>query len=289
MPSSTDQDKTGSALNAQRFRMLEDIARELAGEVVFPTSFDVAVKLRRMLQDPDYTLEQIGRLISGEPLIAVRLLRMANSALYNQDGTEIRDLQHAIARLGQNVVRSTALAIAMQQLLRSRDLAEFSDLSAMLWRHALKSACAAQVIAARMTRTSPDEAFLAGLVHDLGAFYMLYRAAQYDELRLRPETVKYLIIQWHESIGHTLLLALGLPEDIAEAARDHDQPRDMPLAPRNLGDIVHIANLLAGGTAEWLEADLDKAACVMQGLAPCYLELQQEIETRTEALRATFT
>ena len=63
-------------------------------------------------------------------------------------------------------------------------------------------------------RINPDQAFLAGLVHDLGAFYMLYRAAQYEELRMRPDTVKYLMLQWHEGIGVSLLNALGLPEEI---------------------------------------------------------------------------
>lgn len=48
----------------------------------------------------------------------------------------------------------------------------------------------------------------AGLVHDMGAFYMLYRAVQYEDLRQRPETVKYLIAQWHESLGVSLLGAL---------------------------------------------------------------------------------
>ena len=64
------------------------------------------------------------------------------------------------------------------------------------------------------TGSTRSRSVLAGLVHDLGAFYMLYRSAQYEELRLRPDTVKYLILQWHESIGVSLLDALGVPEEI---------------------------------------------------------------------------
>lgn len=289
MDSPTDQDKTGRALNAQRFQMLEDIARELSGEVVFPTYFDAAIRLRQVLQDPKQSLDGIAKALAVEPLISTKLLHLANSVLYNPGGSEVRSLPAAVARLGINTVRSTALAIAMNQLLRSKDLADFTDLTRSLWEHSLRSASAAHVIARRLSRINPDEAMLAGLVHDLGAFYMLYRATQYPELRARPDTIRYLIMQWHESIGHTLLLALGLPEDIAEAVREHDQPRQAPpAAARNLGDIVYVANLIAGGAHEWLHQDTEKGSIERQTLDPAYLALQDEIAERTAETLAAF-
>lgn len=286
VPNLPDQDKTGNALASQRFRMLEDIARELSGELIFPTCFDVAIQLRKALQDPNRPLDRITDIVGIEPLVSAKLLRLANSALYNPAGNEVRNLQGAISRLGLDIVRSTALAIAMSQLLRSRDMADFTDTTRYLWEHSLHSASAAYVIARRLTRLNPEEAMLAGLVHDLGAFYMLYRAMQYDELRVRPDTVKYLIIQWHESIGYTLLSALGLPEDIVEAVREHDQPRPLPAVPRNLGDVVYVSNLMAGGAAEWLYQDTDKTD--PQPLAAPYLALRDEIAARTAEMRAAF-
>lgn len=289
MDAPTDQDKTGSALNAQRFQMLEDIARELSGEVVFPTCFDVSIRLRKVLQDPNQSLEGIASVISVEPLISSKLLHLANSVLYNPGGNEVRSLQAAVSRLGLDAVRATAMAIAMNQLLRSRDLADFTDITRGLWEHSLRSACAAQVVARRLTRLKPDEAMLAGLVHDLGAFYMLYRATQYEELRSRPATVRYLIIQWHESIGHSLLLALGLPEDIADAVREHDQPRmSPPPVPRNMSDVVYVSNLLAGGMHEWMHQDIEAGTAARQTLDPAYLALQDEIAERTAEMLAAF-
>jgi HD-like signal output (HDOD) protein len=173
--------------------------------------------------------------------------------------------------------------------LRSREMVDFADIAHDLWEHSLRTASAAHVVARRLTRFQPDEAMLAGLVHDLGAFYMLYRATQYEELRSRPATVRHLIIQWHESIGHSLLLALGLPEDIAEAVREHDQPRVSPPAvPRNLGDIVYVANLLAGGTHEWVLQDHNTGEAARQTLAAAYLELQDEIAERAKEMFAAF-
>ena len=98
----------------------------------------------------------------------------ANSVLYSPDGTPARDLQAAISRLGVKLVRTTALAIAMSQLMRSKEMAIFNDFTQALWVHTLKTAAAARILARTQTRINPDEALLAGLVHDLGAFYMLY-------------------------------------------------------------------------------------------------------------------
>lgn len=238
-------DKHGSALNAQRFQMLEDIAKELSGNVVFPTCFDVLVQLRKTLQDPNYTLDQVASLIALEPLISSKLLRLANSTAYNPNGERIRDLKSAINRIGLTVVRSTATGIAMNQLMQMKHLAGFEKMTRQLWEHSVYAASAARIIALRLTKLNSDEAMLAGLVHDLGAFYMIYRAAQYEELRVRPDTVMHLVIQWHESIGHTLLAALGLPEDIVDAVCDHDQPRLLPNPPRTLQDVVYAANKIS--------------------------------------------
>jgi HD-like signal output (HDOD) protein len=77
---------------------------------------------------------------------------------------------------------------------------------------------------------------------------------QYAELRERPDTVRHLIAQWHESIGESLLHALQLPEHIVASVRDHDQPREPMLdTPRNLSELVYAANAMAGGSIEWTD------------------------------------
>lgn len=283
-----DEDKSGQALKEQRFQMLADIAEELRGDVVFPTCFDVAVRLRQALADEDAPLDRIIALISADPLIPVRLLRVANSAAYNPSGQLVRDLKSAVTRLGLKTVRNVALATAMKQLLRSRDMAEFKELADTLWKHSLEAASAAHVIAAKLTRLNPDEAMLAGLIHDLGAFYMLYRATQYSELRARPGTVRYLVAQWHESIGVTLVEALKAPPEIVEAIRDHDQPRPVPDEPRTLADVVFVSNLLAGGGVEWLLQEGDEHVAPALPPDSPYLALAEEIEAHAQQMRETF-
>jgi HD-like signal output (HDOD) protein len=283
-----NDDKTGAALNAQRFQMLEDIAQELSDEVVFPTAFDVVTRLRKALQNPDLPLPRIAEIVEMEPLISGRLIGLANSVAFRRRGMEVRSVKVAVTRLGINLVRSTAMGISMNQLLRAKDLLPFRDIAQRLWQHSLQTAAAADVIAQRMTNIAPDEALLAGLVHDLGAFYMLYRASQYEELRNRPDTVRYLITEWHESIGHSLLIALGMPHAIADAMRDHDRPRSIPRPPRNLADVVYVANVLAGGKFEWLSRDSDAAAAETVELPIEFVDMKGDIETREKEMRAIF-
>lgn len=282
------QDKIGDALKAQRFQMLEDIAKELQGEVVFPTYFDAVLRLRKVLQDPNQSIGDIASAVSIEPLISAKLLNLANSVAFNPQGREVTEMKSAITRLGLNAVRSTAMAIVMSQLLRAKGMADYAALTHSLWEHSIKTASAAKVIAKNLTKFNADEAFLAGLIHDLGAFYMLYRATQYDELRSRPDSVKYLIIQWHESIGVSLLGALGIPEEIVEATVDHDQLRTCPPAVRTLSDVIYIANMLAGGHFEWLLQDQQDEPADLTALNEKYGYLMPEIDLIFNEMKACF-
>lgn len=283
-----DRDKKGDALKAQRFNMLEDIAKELSGEVVFPTYFDAVLRLRKILQDPEQSIAEIARAVSVEPLISAKLLHLANSVAFNPEGREVVDLKSAIMRLGLNAVRTAALSIVMTQLLRARGMADYAELTHGLWEHSIKTSAAARIIARTVPRLNADEAMLAGLIHDLGAFYMLYRATQYDELRHRPDSIKYLIIQWHESIGVSLLNALGIPEEIVEATIDHDRLRPPPSPIRNLQDTIYVANMLAGGHFEWLMQDQPDSAGHLAALEEKYGHLMPEIEAMTSEMRSAF-
>ena len=282
-------DKVGEALNSQRFQMLTDIARDLAGDVVFPTCFDTAVQLRQELQNADVPIARIARLVSVEPLIAAKLLHLANSVHYNPSGAPVRGLPEAVTRLGVSLVRTTALAVAMNQLMRSREMAVFSELTHDLWEHSIKTAAAARILARTRTRINPDEAMLAGLVHDLGAFYMLYRAMQYPELRARPESMRYLIVQWHESIGVTLLNALGLPIEIVEATIDHDQPRPVPTTLRTLADVVYVANLLTSQNFDWLYPESATVSNEITLAVAAYSEILPQVDADAREMMAVFS
>ena len=274
-------DLKGEALKNERFHMLEDIAQDLSeGDIVFPVCFELHRRIRQLLEDENLTLEKLARQIALEPLIDAKLLRLANSAAYRKSGPMVVDAKTAIICLGLRMVRNVALAVTMNQMRRMSAIAGFEELAAHLWSHSLRTACAAEVIARRKTHINPDEAMLAGLVHDIGAFYMLYRATQYEDLCCRPDTLRHLIVRWHESIGESVLFALDMPEEIIEAIRDHDQPREIFGPIRKFCDVIYIANALAGGLFEWQFRDENEDAFDMQCLIDQYRDLEDEIRQR---------
>ncbi len=281
-------DKIDGDLLRSAFRIVDGLAQELVGEVIFPTCFETALRLRKELKDPNLSIAGIARAVSVEPLVATRLTRLASSAMYAIDGRPVRDLASAINRLGTNLVRATALSITMGQILQAKEMLAFSLFARKLWDHSVRSAAAARVLAYTYTRIDPEEAFLAGLVHDLGAFYMLYRLSQYPQLCAKPEAVTILVARSHESIGSSLLAALGVPEEVVRASMAHDCPRELPDAPRTLADVVHIANILTREHCEWLVLDFDEQAETVDALRDKYAGLKAEIDVAAQEMGSIF-
>jgi HD-like signal output (HDOD) protein len=81
------------------------------------------------------------------------------------------------------------------------------------------------VLARRIAKINGDEAMFAGLVHDLGVFYLMSRAATFPELVNDKVELHALLVGWHDNIGHALLSALGSPESVLVAVQEHETDR----------------------------------------------------------------
>src|SRR5437588_8804763 len=104
------------------FRFLQDIAKDLAkGDVNFPTFSAATVEVRATLDDPNVNAERLARVISREPLLSAKLVRLANSTALNPSGRPIADVRTAVIRVGHSNVRSVAVAVAYDQLKADRD------------------------------------------------------------------------------------------------------------------------------------------------------------------------
>ena len=246
----------------------DQIARDLSsGRVVFPTYFNVTIKVRNLLRDPDLSAAQLAAAVKLEPLLSTRLLQHANAAALRGNSGEITDLKFAIMRVGLDAVRAISFALAMEQLARSKHMAPFASLSQHLWEHSVTTAAFAQCLATRSGRVRPDEAMFAGLVHDIGAFYLLFRCAEHPVLSKDKESLLSLVIDWHDSIGHALLAAMQQPDTILDAVQDHESS-DVIAEPGTLRQIVIVADRFAHGIASWLptEEKAQRQLLLHQGL-----------------------
>lgn len=229
-------------LHQRAFRFLQQLAKDLSeGEVVFPTFIDATVKVRLALNNPSMDAERLAQIVSAEPLLSLKLVRLANSAALNPNGKRIADVKTAVLRVGFAAVRTTAVAVAMEQLLASKELERSFETAKEIWEHCVDVAARAYVIARAMTRINPDEALFAGMVHDVGHFYLLSRANRYPELAQNPEEFEFVLREWHGEIGHAVLNALGLAEELADAVAGHAQPL-AALPPVDLTGVLALAN-----------------------------------------------
>ncbi|NTV94958.1 MAG: HDOD domain-containing protein [Thiobacillus sp.] len=205
-------------------RLLDQIARELSGaDVIFPTSFDLTLRVQALLKNPDTTIDKIAELVRAEPLMSTKVLAYANSASVRGIGPEITDVGRAILRIGLDAVRTVSYTLAVEQIIRSKHMQPFQSLSNAIWEHSLAVAAIARILATRQ-RMNPEKAFFMGMIHDIGAFYLLFRCSQDTILAGNRDELVELVYQWHDGIGHALLSAMGQPEDVLTAVQDHEAP-----------------------------------------------------------------
>lgn len=224
----------------------ETIERELrTGEFVFPTSMQAAIMIRRALEDSDSGLSAVARVISLEPVLSVKLLRMANSVFYNPSGIEVTDVQRSLMRVGVNNARILALSVIGDQLATAAEFAPVIRLAEQLWRHSLDVASLAFAICIQLERPQPDTAMLAGMVHDIGQFYLLSRAHEYPELLQEESELAEFILYWDKQVGQAVLRALGTPDIIVDALNNQETCSGT-WPPSKLSDIVFLANSAAG-------------------------------------------
>ena len=173
-----------SASSQRAYEFLQALAADLSSkQISFPTFTGATIRVRTALNDPTIDVERLARAISAEPLLPARLIHIANSVALNPGGgKQVSDVRSAVIRVGHDIVRSTAISLAMEQLKAAKDVQVFHEQAEWIWRHSLEVAAIAYVLTRKHARLNPDEALFAGLVHDIGRFYLLSRAAAYPEL-----------------------------------------------------------------------------------------------------------
>ena len=274
-----------------RIDALKRIATQASlGELSFPTNVEATLKLQRALADPDCHIDEAARLAQSEPLLAARTVAIANSAAYNRSGSEVTNVRAAVQRVGFRTLGALAAAVIVRQLASSIQEPGLRAKADQLWLHSTHVAALAQVIAKRVSFVDPDTALFAGIVHEVGGFYMLARAGEF------PGLIDSSAEEWIEhgevEIGRGVLQRLGVPAPVLGAieAMWHGM-RALP--PETLGDTLLLANDLSPVPSPLLErpgmAGLQTAAtidfAIGEGtLAAVLLESEAEVRGLTAAL-----
>lgn len=224
------------------FRILRDIAVDLAeGQIAFPTFEKATLQIRKALDDPNMDTERLARLIASEPVLAAKLVSVANSAAVNPAGNPVRDVKAAVQWVGFKTVRSIATSLALKQLSAGEAVGGYAKQAHAAWRHCVNVAAMSYVLAKKLTRVSPDEALFAGVIHDIGFFYLLSRLPHYPELQADHAALNEVLREWHPAIGQSVLHSFDLSDAVLAAVAEHEVGAAQS-PPRTVKDVVVIAN-----------------------------------------------
>jgi HD-like signal output (HDOD) protein len=231
--------------NTVVFSFVKGLAAELsAGQVELPSVPDIVISLQQALSDDNVTNDTIVRVIGSEPMLAGKLLTMANSVALNTSGRKIADLPTAVARVGFNIVRSAALSFAVEQLRKASEYRHLEKQLDALWKDSVQIAALCHVIARRFSSLNGDTALLAGLMHNVGRIYILTRASQYPTLTADPLTFNSIVRDWHANVAKALLENWKVADEIVDAVAGYEDLDREARGPVTLTDVLSLAMLV---------------------------------------------
>lgn len=224
---------------------MQALAHELdTGTLRLPSPPEIVIKIRHALSEEHGNPGHVARVIGGEPVIAARIVRAANAAYFAHSPRPVSDLRSAVIRLGLETVYSLTMSAALEQVLHAQIPQALRPRLKAEWERSVLVATIAQLLA-HTTALSPDEAFLAGLLHGVGRLYILRRANERPELLADERAIAAVTDAWQHALGFALLTHWGLAVDVAYAVKDYDSFDTTAAGPSTLTTILHLADRLA--------------------------------------------
>lgn len=254
-------------------KLTEKVQQELIhaienDELVLPTLPEVALRVREAAEDPDVGIPQISKVIGNDAALTARIIKVVNSPLLRSN-KEITDLQMAVSRLGINYTCNLATGLAMEQMFQATSDVVDRKMREV-WNKSTEIAGICHVLCRHYTRLMPDQATLAGLVHQIGVLPILTYAEEHNELLADSISLNHVIEQIHPIIGDKILRTWEFPEPIAIVPSQYlDFTRDS--AKVDYVDIVQVATLQSylGSEHPYTQLDWSKVpAFAKLGLDP---------------------
>lgn len=222
-------------------QLADDLSRDHLDLPSFP---DAVLRIQQVVSNPAATVAAVARAVQAEPVFTARLFRMANSVILRRGEEPVTNVATAINRLGFTLIKNLAVAVATRQVINSRKCPTHAAELGELWRHSVDTAAIAYVLANATGATAPHDALLAGLVHDIGIAYIYTRLEAAPELARDTEAVRWILADWHPTIGRAILENWEFPPDVIQATEEHEV-LERDAGPRaDLTDVLIVANAL---------------------------------------------
>jgi HD-like signal output (HDOD) protein len=220
-------------------RFVQQLDAEVSGPPLELPSYPVAaLRAQRILMDPHAGTEKVLATIGGEPVLAAKIIMMANAAALNRSGKPVADLRTSISRLGFDALRTAAISFAIAQLRNAPAYRTIAEPMKQLWQRSVEIAAISYVVARQCGPATPDSAMLAGLVSGMGKLYLLTRTTQYPTLFADAWTRQEMFQNWHAQVARSILQNWHLPAEVVEAVGEIERAATDHRTRVNLADVL---------------------------------------------------
>ena len=260
----------------------------------------IYIKINEAVNNPQSSIKDISEIISGDPGLTSRLLRLVNSAFYGFP-SKIETVNRALLMVGMQQMRDLALATSVMSLFKGIPGHLVSMES--LWRHSVACGLAARMLATvRQSGTNVELLFTAGIIHDIGRLVIYKKIPETaQEMILRCKDSKeplYLVEKEmlgfdHSDLGRMLAQSWNLPPSLEEVLAYHHFPQEAKQYPVEAG-VVHIADYIVhaiqlGDSGEQYIPPLDEQVWELCGIPSSVLsstsdQLRHEFEDAVQSL-----
>ncbi len=232
------------------FPAIDQLLRDIEDkQLALPTLPDVAHRVQHMMDDINFSADQIVAVIGGDPAIAAQVIKTANGGRH-ADKPRVTNVRAAVSRLGYTPLRDLVSGIISATEQAQSNHPVIAKHLHDFWEHSREVATYCYLLAKNVKTLNPELAMLAGLVHDIGALPLCLHAGKNSD-HLDHETLEELIWSFRSAITEKLLHAWNFPAEIIEAVVGHeDLHRLGEERQASYTDIVAVANLLNRNTAK---------------------------------------
>ena len=275
-----------------QFRFVSLLALELEnGDISLPSLPDVVLKIKRMLESDDCDFEKVSQAISVDPALVSRLFVFANSAYYNRANVEIETLDAAIGRLGFEVVRNTAMSLAMKQLYASEKHSHAAKHLRAVWAHGMKLSCMAFAIAKLRSQLNQESAFLCGLMSEVGKLYIITKAEEFPDLMGDQKQFEAVMDEWNGQVSKSIIEAWGFSEEMAKSADPAHYLDPDPESQPRMVDVVVVARQMVDLSDDKLEeVAAEDPSFIKLGVTPKNMpDLMGEYRDKLKSMQKSLT
>jgi HD-like signal output (HDOD) protein len=239
----------GSHMPAQNALLTILVEKIRTDTLVLPSLPEIALKIRKMADDPNVNLAKMSDMISHDPALSARIMKIANSAFVGR-GVHVHSLQQATTRIGLRYIKNVVTAMAMEQLFVSKTAFVKAQME-QVWAETLELTAFALTAmqqynsSFKHTAVNFDTMTLAGLVHNIGALPILTEAERQLEIFGDEAFIKKAISEISGQIGANILTSWGFPNELIEVAAQWDVDSYTPTHPSYV-DFIRIAAIKQG-------------------------------------------